>query len=158
MRGGPGPLLRIVKDQRLAFLIVGAANTGVGFGLFAGFEVLFDRVWDSAYSYFVSLTISHVLGVIFAFTMYRHFVFRVRGHLWLDLARFESVYLVSLGVNYVALFGLVTLAGMNAILAQLLVLVVTTLISWFGHKHFSFRRPGGGRPAEAEPAKAEVAE
>jgi len=146
MRGGPGPLLAIVKDQRLAFLIVGGLNTLVGFGLFVGFQLLFDTVWHWEFAYFVTLTLSHILGVLFAFTMYRHLVFRVRGHVWLDLARFESVYLVSLGINYVALFLFVTIIGWPPIVAQLLILVVTTLISWFGHKYFSFRRPGAAAP------------
>jgi hypothetical protein len=30
----PGLILRLVRDQRVAFLLVGATNTGVGFLLF----------------------------------------------------------------------------------------------------------------------------
>jgi hypothetical protein len=32
--GPPGPLMRLVHDQRVAFLVVGGINTIVGFGIF----------------------------------------------------------------------------------------------------------------------------
>jgi len=34
----PGPLLRLIRDQRIAFLLVGGVNTVVGFALFVGLE------------------------------------------------------------------------------------------------------------------------
>lgn len=139
----PGLVLRLIKDQRIAFLFVGATNTGVGFLIFIGFDFSVGTWVDAAVNETVGslavLACSHVLSVLFAFVMYRRFVFPVRGHVWRDLARFESVYLVSLGVNAVILPILVGL-GWNRILAQLSILVITTLISWFGHKGFSFRR------------------
>ncbi|MDT5139671.1 MAG: hypothetical protein QOD58_3933, partial [Mycobacterium sp.] len=30
----PGPLIRLIRDQRVAFLIVGAINTVIGFAIF----------------------------------------------------------------------------------------------------------------------------
>ena len=65
-----------------------------------------------------SLLISHVIGVLCAFVLHRRFVFRVRGHVWLDLARFWSVNLAALGVNAVLLPLFVELAGLPVILAQ----------------------------------------
>jgi putative flippase GtrA len=56
-----------------------------------------------------------------------------------DLARFESVYLTGLGVNAVALPVLVGL-GLQRIPAQAIILATTTLLSYFGHRHFTFRR------------------
>jgi putative flippase GtrA len=87
----------------------------------------------------VTLGISHVLAVVFAFVMHRTFVFRVRGHVLRDLVRFESVYLTALGINAVALPSLVEL-GLPRILAQAIIIAATTLPSYFGHRHFSFRR------------------
>ncbi|WP_291047891.1 GtrA family protein [Herbiconiux sp.] len=139
----PGLILRVIKDQRVAFLLVGATNTGVGFLLFIAFDLTVGAWVDAAVNETVGslavLACAHVLGVLFAFVLYRKFVFKVTGHLWRDLARFESVYLVSIGINAVILPILVNL-GWNRILAQLSILVITTLISYFGHKGFSFRR------------------
>jgi hypothetical protein len=86
--------------------------------------------------------------VLTAFVLYRRFVFRVRGHVWLDLWRFELVNLSALGINALALPFVVQVLGLQPIPAQLLVTCVTALISYFGHRDFSFRRK---HAAEAEP-------
>ena len=139
----PGLILRLIKDQRVAFLLVGATNTGVGFLFFIFFDLTVGNWLDGAVNETVgslaTLACAHVLGVLFAFVMYRRFVFRVKGHVWRDLARFESVYLVAIAINAIILPILVNI-GWNRILAQFSILVITTLISWFGHKGFSFRR------------------
>ena len=51
----------------------------------------------------------------------------------------ESVYLTALAINVVALPVLVEL-GMDRIPAQAIIMAATTLLSYFGHRHFSFRR------------------
>lgn len=141
--GAPGLLLRLIRDQRVAFFIVGVTNTIVGFALFVGFDLTLGRwvdtragtVWGSL----ATLLASHILGVLWAFILYRRFVFRVRGHVWRDLARFETVYLTALGINTVTLPLLVQL-GTNRIVAQAIITLVLTVLSYFGHRHFSFRR------------------
>jgi putative flippase GtrA len=143
MQGEPGLLFRLVRDQRIAFLLVGGANTAIGFGFFIFFDLTVGLFFDDAVNRVVgslaTLGCAHVLSVLCAFVLYRRFVFKVRGHVWRDLARFEAVYLVAIGINAVVLPILVEL-GVNRIGAQGLILIVTTLISYFGHRHFSFRR------------------
>lgn len=136
MEGSPGLMLRLIKDYRVAFLIVGTANTIIGFLWFALFQATIGQVWG----YMATLLFAHVASVLCAFVLYRRFVFRVRGHVFRDLARFESVYLVALGVNAVLLPLLVIYAHLIPIVAQALIVFVTTLISFFGHRGFSFRR------------------
>jgi len=135
MAGQPGWLLRVVRDQRVAFLIVGAVNTVVGYLIFAGFLALLgqDR-------YLATLACAHVFSVLFAFVLYRFVVFRVRGHVLSDLWRFETVYLSALAVNFILLPLLVELANLPVLLAQALIVFVTSVMSWVGHKNYSFRR------------------
>ncbi|PWB96354.1 GtrA family protein [Salinibacterium hongtaonis] len=144
MTGAPGPLLRLVRDRRIAFLLVGGANTAIGFAFFVFFDLTVGAYVDENVNRvagsLATLACAHVLSVLCAFVLYRRFVFRVTGHVWRDLARFEMVYLVSIGINAVVLPVLVQF-GIERILAQAMILVVTTLISYFGHQHFSFRRP-----------------
>ena len=139
----PGPLIRLVRNQRVAFLMVGAINTVVGFAIFVMCSETVGHFVDHRFGRvagsLVTLGISHVLAVVFAFVMHRTFVFRVRGHVLRDLVRFESVYLTALGINAVALPSLVEL-GLPRILAQAIIIASTTLLSYFGHRHFSFRR------------------
>ncbi len=139
-----GWLLRRVPDQRLAFLLVGGFNTAFGFLAFVGFDRLYAALapqWGGVVHNTVTLACAHLVSVVVAFVLYRTLVFRVTGQVWRDLLRFESVYLVSLGVNWVLLNLLTVVLGLPAILAHALVISVIAVVSFFGHKHFSFRRP-----------------
>jgi len=134
---------RIVRDQRFAFLVVGGINTVVGFGLFVVLDLTLGRWVDGTVGTvagsLATLLSSHVLAVLFAFALYRRFVFKVEHHWWRDLARFESVYLVALGINSVAL-PLAVQAGASRIVAQAIITLALTVLSYFGHRNFSFRR------------------
>jgi len=136
MTGEPGPLLRIVHDQRVAFLLVGGINTVVGFAWFIGFQLLLQD-W---LGYMVVLLCAHVASVLCAFVLYRRFVFRVRGHVIRDLGRFEVVNLAALGINAALLPLLVEVFGLQVLVSQFLIVGVTMLVSFFGHRGFSFRR------------------
>jgi putative flippase GtrA len=139
MSGPPGWLLRVVRDQRLAFLVVGGINTVVGFLAFAAFLVLLGQR-----HYLAVLGCAHVVSVLIAFVLYRFVVFRVRGHLLADLWRFETVYLSALAVNLVLLPLLVELAHLPVLLAQALIMALTSMMSWLGHKNYSFQRSSPG--------------
>lgn len=132
-----GWLLRVVRDQRVAFLIVGAINTVVGYLVFAALLVTLGQRWH----YLVALACAHVISVLFAFVLYRFLVFRVRGHVLADLWRFETVYLAALAVNFVLLPAFVEIAHLPVLVAQALIVLVTSVMSWVGHKRYSFRRP-----------------
>jgi putative flippase GtrA len=141
----PGPLIRLVHDQRVAFLVVGGINTVVGFGIFVACSVTVGHFVDSRFGAIAgslaTISLSHVLSVLFAFVMHRRFVFRVRGHVLRDLVRFESVYLTTFGLNAVGLTMLVEL-GVHRIPAQAIVFLPTLLLNYLGHRYFSFRRSG----------------
>ena len=136
MSGPPGWLVKVIRDQRVAFLAIGAVNTVVGFLCFAGFLVVLGQQ-----RYLVALVCAHIVSVLVAFVLYRFVVFRVRGHVLADLWRFETVYLSALAVNFVFLPALVEIAHLPVLLAQALIVLVTSVMSWVGHKHYSFRRP-----------------
>ncbi|WP_241981638.1 GtrA family protein [Cryobacterium sp. TMT1-19] len=128
----------LANDQRIRFLVIGGVNTVVGYGLFAALDLyVFAGI---PFGYLLSLALSYTIAITLAFILYRRFVFHVTGQIWTDLTRFVSVYLVSIGVNAVALPILIELFGLNSLIAQAIVLVCTTLISFFGHRKFSFRR------------------
>lgn len=145
MVGSRGPLLDLVKNDKIAFVIVGAANTAIGFMWF----ILFELTVGQVAGYMVSLVLAHVAAVLCAFVLYRTLVFRVTGHVLRDLLRFELVYLSALAVNAVLLPISVEVVGIPPIPSQLLIVFVTAVMSYVGHKYFSFRRPqsqAGGAP------------
>jgi putative flippase GtrA len=139
----PGPLIRLVHDQRVAFLAVGAINTVVGFTIFIACSMtaghFVDRRFGTLAGTLVTIAISHVLAVLFNFVMHRRFVFHVRGHVLRDLVRYWSIYLTAGAINLVALPVLVEL-GLQRIPAQTIIVAATMVLSYFGHRHFSFRR------------------
>jgi len=139
MTGAPGPLFRLVRDQRVAFLIVGGTNTAVGTLWFLLFLWLFPR---GPAGYLSALLCAHVAAVVCAFVLYRKFVFKVSGHVWRDLARFEMVNLTTLAFNVAMLPVLVEVLGWPVLPAQFAIAGVTVVYTWFAHRGFSFRRSG----------------
>jgi putative flippase GtrA len=105
----------LFADERVRFLVVGGINTIVGYALFA----------------LLQLTVGQTIGV------------EGTGNRFVDFVRFASVYAVSLAANTVVLPLLVELARLDPLVAQAISVVVTTVVSYFGHKYFSFRRRAG---------------
>ncbi|WP_029151064.1 GtrA family protein [Microbacterium indicum] len=147
MSGPDGPLLRLFKDRRVAFLFVGVLNTGIGFVWFVAFSGLFRvAAPGQAWTVFAVIVCAQILSTLSAFFLYRHLVFRVTGHFWLDFWRFQLVYLGAFVLNLVVVPPLKLWLGWDEIVAQLAFTIVTAVISWFGHSRFSFRRPQEERP------------
>jgi putative flippase GtrA len=132
----PGPLQRLISDQRVLFLLIGGANTVFSTALFVGLIWLLGPGVPAA----VSLVIAWGVSLILVFFVYRKLVFRVIGNLWIDLVRFASVNFMGLLVNSIALTCMTEYAKLPAIPCQLAITVVVVLFNYFGHKHFSFRR------------------
>lgn len=132
----PGPLQRLIRDQRVLFLLVGGANTAFSTALFAALVLLLGPAVPSA----VSLTIAWVVSLLLVFNVYRHLVFRVSGNTLRDFLRFVSVNLMSFLFNAGALTLLVEVAGLPAIPVQIVITIAVVIFNYFGHKYFSFRR------------------
>ena len=92
---------RLLEDERVRFVLVGGFNTAFGYGLFVALELL----GGTKTNYFVSLYGSYALSTTTAFFLHRHFTYRKSGtgNAWLDFARFQGVYVVSLAINSAAL-------------------------------------------------------
>ena len=133
---------RILRDERVRFVLVGGLNTTVGYSFFVAIQFFVGQYT----SYLVSLYGSYFLATLIAFPIHRRFTFRVEGKesLFIDFIRFQSVNLIALAVNTITLPLLVEFAHFIPIVAQAVIVVVTTLISYFGHKFFTFRRARHG--------------
>lgn len=132
------PLLRrLLADERARFVVVGGLNTVLAYGLFVLFEVTLGG------RYLLSLGLSYLLATLVAFALHRRVTFAVSGRAGIvaDFLRFESVYVVMLAANAVLLPLLVEGAGLSSLPSQAAIVVLTTVMSYLGHKFFSFRRP-----------------
>jgi putative flippase GtrA len=129
--------LRLLRDQRVLFLIVGGLNTAFSTALFAGLVLAFGPRVPSA----VSLVLAWLISLVTVFVVYRQLVFRHRdGHWFVALLRFASVSIVSLLVNAALLTLLVDIAHWPPIPVQIGITVVIVVFNYFGHKYFSFRK------------------
>ena len=118
------------------YIAVGAFITAYGYGLFAAIELLAgDHL-----PYLVVLLVTHLVSVLEAFVLHKLVVFRVPGYWLLDLARFWSVYAISLALNLMVLPLLVEGAGMDVLIAQAAFLVWMTGLTFIVHRRFTFRR------------------
>lgn len=140
-RGLSSLIRRLLKDERVRFLIVGGFNTVVGYAIFVVVQLSIGKHT----SYLLSLYVATIIGSIIAFLGHRRFTFQISGrhNVIIDFFRFASVNVVALVVNTIALPLLVEFGRLNPIAAQALIVIVTTLISYVGHKYFSFRRRKG---------------
>ena len=125
----------LLTKKEYRFLLIGGLNTAVGYGSYAA--LLFTGIgYDPAY------TISTVIGVIHSFFWNKFYTFKdqsTKSMSVLEAIRFISVYLVSYFIGKLLIAFFVDNCGLNEHLAGAINLVITTLISWFGHNYFSFR-------------------
>ncbi|MDD4429376.1 MAG: GtrA family protein [Paludibacter sp.] len=116
----------------MRFLIVGGINTAVGYGTFAAVIFLGGH-------YIVANVIATAVGMTVSYFLNKYFTFRQYKKSFTEIIRFISVYFVSFMLGNVVLYVMVDIISISPYLAGALNLIFTTLISWFGHKYFSFR-------------------
>lgn len=132
----PGPLLRLVRRQEVAFAAVGGFNTALGIGLtIVWLAVLGDNVPPS-----VAVAAAYAVSIVIAFVLHRTLVFRVRGHLLRDFVRFVAVNSGGLLLNMVLLELAVSVWHFPDKPAAVVVMALVAVASYFGHRHISFRR------------------
>ncbi|WP_308166917.1 GtrA family protein [Nocardia albiluteola] len=132
----PGALLRLVRRQEVAFAAVGVANTLLGMVMTVVFETLLGRSWPPA----VAVALAYAVCIVFAFVAHRRLVFRVRGHVVRDFVRFVLVNSGGLALNMAGVQLTVGVLRLPETPATLVVMGLVAVGSYFGHRHFSFRR------------------
>lgn len=151
--------------QVLRYLLVGGFNTVFGYSLFVAFNYLLRR-WGVLGSE-AAAVLSNLVAITVAFLAYKWFVFRTRGHYLREWLRCMSVYGSSMLFTLVALPPLTLLlrhwihrSQLASNLAAAILAIVTVAASYFGHKHFSFRRSapesldGSDRVVDSRPTGA----
>lgn len=136
MNGSPGPLMRVVKNQKIAFLFVGGVNTALGTAWFVVWQLLIGE----RFGYHSAIVLGYLCNVLCAFAMYRYLVFRVRGHFLKDLVRFFIVNFGAFVANISLMTVAVSILDYPPIPSQLVVTAVMAVVSFFGYRDYSFRR------------------
>lgn len=120
-------------NQSIKFIIVGVLNTVVGFLAFAAYIYFIHD------NYLQALIFSHIIGVANSYLWNNRWTFQQKKYKASSAIKFMSVYVVTFIVNLFLLTILVDTIEMNKLIAQAIALLFTTLVSFFGHKYWSFR-------------------
>ena len=131
--------LRAVYDahgEKLRFLIVGVWNTAFSVLLFNALLLVGGRG-----HYLVWFWVAWVFGVVQSTATMKYFAFRNKGRFWRQVGRAYFIYLPAQALSTVLLWLAVTVAHLSPTVAQLIAIFVTTIFSYLGHKHFTFKVP-----------------
>jgi putative flippase GtrA len=115
----------------IRFVLVGVLNTIIGYGTFF--------ILSYYLNYLVALLISHFIGVSNSYIWNKYWTFGTQHNHLREFLKFNSVYLVALLVNLTTLSLVVNVLKVDPRIGQLILLPIVTMISYFGHRYWSFR-------------------
>ena len=116
--------------QFFQFNFVGILNTVLSYCVFIFFLNYFN--------YVISLLISHLIGVAHSYIWNKYWTFKKANSGTNVFLKFNLVYVVVFVANVASLSFLVEILKFNPVIGQLMVLPVIAIISFIGHKYWSF--------------------
>jgi len=132
-------------SQFIRYFLVGGFNTAFGYSVFALLNWLFRAL--GSFSYMYAWALANFVAITAAFLAYKWFVFRTQGNYVREWIRCLSVYgsgmifgLIALPILVTALSHMMRRPELASYLAVALLTTVTVVLSFFGHKEFSFRQ------------------
>jgi putative flippase GtrA len=128
-------LKKVFNTQEVRFLIAGGWNTLFGYAVYA-IPYYFLHKWVH---YMVIAVVGNVFAITMAYVTHKFFVFRTKGNVLREYVKFIGVYGVTTVIGLTALPFCVEILKFSPYIAPLFILVVTTVISFLGHKYFSFK-------------------
>lgn len=142
---------RLAEMQSVRFLVIGGGNTLFGIAdTFAVLKLLLMlHPGQPKLMGTVAMALSSMINIGFSFLTYKWFVFRTKGNYLTEYLRSLTIYLPSLMLNTFLVAPLAVLLHRwtgydrgSVYLAMGIILTVTIVFSFFGHKHVSFRQSG----------------
>jgi putative flippase GtrA len=131
-----GLVRAVLADERGRYLVAGGSCSLLYLVVFG----LGLHAWPHA-GYLWIVLLAQVVAISVAFPVYRRFVFRSRGRLVPDFARFLSVWSGGLLASFVGVPFLVEAFGVPPLPGQIAAVVIVALLSYLGHRYVSFRKP-----------------
>ena len=129
--------------MKMRFILVGIWNTIFGYFVFVLLDSLFGRFMSNPYAaYMTAAVLSNVLAITNAFFSHKRITFRSLAQgkeAWKEYARFFSTYLFSFFLSLLLLPFFVEFFLIPAKISAAIVILLCVVISYLGHKQFSFR-------------------
>lgn len=125
------------RGARLRYLVAGGLNTLVGNAIYP------FLVWSSGWfakRYMIALVVAQAASLVFAYGNYKLTVFRTRGNVAREFAKFSAFYLPLFALNYATLPFLVEVMRVDRILAQVGFGALVVVASYVWNRRVTFRR------------------
>ena len=133
----PANWLQLVK-----FSAVGASGYVVNLAVYGTLVKALDV------HYILAAVLAFCVAVTNNFLWNRHWTFRAtEGHMGFQAARFFTVSVLALGLNLIVLEFLVSVVGVEKLLAQAIAILAATPLNFIGNKLWSFGEPAPRRSA-----------
>ena len=136
----PRSRLGAMAAWMLAHTVVRFIGVGVWNAVFSTvcYACIFHLLFGGRH-YMAALVVSTILGVTNAFVCHRWFTFRSRAPMLRAYLRFYVVYGFQIGATFVLLPVCVEWLRLPPVLAQIVIAVLTTVLTYAGHKRYSFQ-------------------
>ena len=124
----------LLKSDKVRYLIAGAWNTIFGYSLGV---ILFLLLTDSLHTAIIAL-ICNLIAMAMSFVVYKLFVFKTTGNWTGEYLKACMVYGNAAIISIFLIWFFVDILGWNIWTSQALTVGITVLISYVGHKKFTF--------------------
>ena len=125
----------MLLNKEIKFIIVGAWNTLFGLGLYSLLIILFGEshyLLLNILTWIISITNSYICHKLFVFKTHDTSIFK-------EYVKFCTVYLLSFFIGLLLMYLLVDIAKISAIISNILVTFLLTVVSFVGHNNYTFK-------------------
>lgn len=120
-------------NQFIRFILVGAFNTGLGYG------IIFACMYLADLSPELSNIVGYMTGLVVSYFLHRGYTFRSTQQQRTEFIRFIAVFLISYGANLLSLVVFVRALSIHAGLSQVIAGIIYISVSYLLNKCYVFR-------------------
>ena len=129
-------------NVKVRFIFVGAWNTLFGYLVFFVLDTLFEKIYhERYYAYMLAMVSSQVVTTVNAFAFHKYVTFKskVKGRgVIFEFYRFCLTYVFTFLLSLLLLPLFVEMFSIHPKLSAALVILISVVISYYGHSRFSF--------------------
>jgi putative flippase GtrA len=126
----------MLDSRKIRYLLAGGWNTLFGYTVGTGFYYLFSK----HIHIIIVLILANFFTITMAFLTYKLFVFQTKGNWGMEYARSYLVYGTTALLSIIMLWLMVDFMAISFWIAQALMIVLTVIVSYNGHAHFTFSK------------------
>lgn len=134
--------LLIKHDVKVKFVLVGIWNTIFGYIVFFVLDTVFENLFIKRYfAYMLAMILGQIIATSNAFIFHKYITFKsnIRGKgIIFEFLRFCLTYVVTFTLSLILLPFFVELINVHPRISAAIVMLICSVISYFGHSRFSF--------------------